>query len=111
MTITDRIAEVLRREIRSSLGLKSGDYFPSEAFDNAAAALAEDLGLTPEHAVTSGGFREFFPHDTLEEAQRGLAIHLINNEQWARCGDEVPLWARDPQIVTRHVTRWERADG
>lgn len=101
--IADGIEEVLRDYQDRDLG----DPFSREFL---AERIVETLGLKTEYAVTSGGFREFTPYETPEEAERGLAVHLINNEQWTRCGDEIPLWAREPQIVTRYVTKWENPD-
>ena len=104
--LAERIAEVLC----DNEDHDHGDPFRWARLETLAERIVETLGLKTEYAVTSGGFREFTPYETPEEAERGLAVHLINNEQCTRCGDEIPLWARDPQIVTRYVTKWENPD-
>lgn len=56
VTIQERIAEVLRREIRTGLGIENGEYFPSELFDKAAAAVAAELALTEETRTLTDGW-------------------------------------------------------
>lgn len=79
--------------------------------DYCAEHLIKALGIIEQYAVSSGERRQFEQFDTREDADRAFAYHQGNNENWRRTGRELPLWARNPQIESRLVSRWVRAGG
>lgn len=113
--LTNRIAEVLREEIRTALGLKSGDYFPSEVFDRGAEAVVAAMQLTPENRKLQN-----YPEglDIEIRTQRGVGTAECNQCGVSEHGSYYRLtkWAdnhartehgwQGPQSESRYVTPW-----
>lgn len=70
-----------------------------------ADVLVAELGLRQEWAAESDGGRSY-PYDKFIGALRSYETLVHNNTTYQRNRGRIPDFARNPRIVTRHVTQW-----